>query len=824
MVATAPINPSPPPSPSPPPTPPPADNPPSAATAAAPTAASPVSPETPSPPSPSPSPLGAIPSSVNLGSDATAGNGGDSQNANGGNAGTANATISITSLNAHNIGATANQGAAAHGGNVTVGTANAGSGAIAFASASAVSGAGGIATAQSNGSSGGSVLNLAQGSGGNGGDATAFAISTDSSALGAQATARATGGAGGQGQSFGFFAGNGGASTATSLANASIGPALAESIAASGAPGAANFQAAPGTIGASNATATAFSSFKAESIASVSSHSGVATGIAKASPITGLISFIQSTATAPADNATNVDALAYIHLSPPPLANTTIYNSAAYLVATPVSTDVTTAWSNATNVKNAFANNTNNINLLALANLQTLANATAAPHTYSTILELNERNAQLNTNNLLIGTTAPHLDGAALQSGDTLRFRIQRNTITLVDQTFTTTAAFQSYFTNTLFNLGTANAGLNGANLDLQFLFDLTTSHSNAGLGAQFLLGTTATAQPGFWINPAGGSWATPTNWSANTLPNGPGTSATFGNVITAPQTVTLDHNTTIGASTFSSPHSYTIVPGAANNTLTLDNAGLPATITLTSGNHTLFTPLTLASPGLNISIAANNTLTISAAITGTAPLSITGPGHALLAPSTGTAKLSALTLTATTLDITNNKLIIEPASKPTALATLQGYLSNLTLTSSTLPANFGLALLDNAALNLTTFGGQPIDTNALLLSPELLGDVNADGSVDLTDLSTILNNFGTTTPAWTSGNFDNAPTIGLTDLAYVLNNFGQTIPGASAQSPTTKDQSPIPTPQPASLALLLAPAVWSSAFKRRCPPMPSER
>ena len=59
-------------------------------------------------------------------------------------------------------------------------------------------------------------------------------------------------------------------------------------------------------------------------------------------------------------------------------------------------------------------------------------------------------------------------------------------------------------------------------------------------------------------------------------------------------------------------------------------------------------------------------------------------------------------------------------------------------------------------------------------------GDANMDGQVDLTDLSTVLNNFGKSTVLWTDGNFDGQPTIDLTDLSDVLNNFGSSAPSAS--------------------------------------------
>ena len=183
--------------------------------------------------------------------------------------------------------------------------------------------------------------------------------------------------------------------------------------------------------------------------------------------------------------------------------------------------------------------------------------------------------------------------------------------------------------------------------------------------------------------------------------------------------------------------------------------------------------------------------------ITGTGTLEVGNNAKLKLAPSSLASNQTNVTIDpGAAIDLTSNKLIIEPASKDTALANLRGYAASLALTSSTMPANYGIAILDNAVLNLTTFGGVNVDTNSILVAPELLGDTNADGAVDLTDLSTVLNNFGASTAAWTSGNFDGASTIDLTDLSDVLNNFGSTNPNPQGGIPQA-------TPEPTSLALL---------------------
>jgi hypothetical protein len=122
------------------------------------------------------------------------------------------------------------------------------------------------------------------------------------------------------------------------------------------------------------------------------------------------------------------------------------------------------------------------------------------------------------------------------------------------------------------------------------------------------------------------------------------------------------------------------------------------------------------------------------------------------------------------------------------------------------MPANFGVAVLDNALLGKGTFGGVQVDSNSILISPEVLGDANADGTVDINDLNTVLNNFGAKTFAWTSGNFDGAGTVDLTDLADVINNFGVNnlnASGAGGSSLGNTGSPSLPTPEPASLAVM---------------------
>ena len=121
-------------------------------------------------------------------------------------------------------------------------------------------------------------------------------------------------------------------------------------------------------------------------------------------------------------------------------------------------------------------------------------------------------------------------------------------------------------------------------------------------------------------------------------------------------------------------------------------------------------------------------------------------------------------------------------------------------ITSSTLATGMMLSSGTAGAINVSMFDGDAVSPTDILIKATYAGDANLDGHVDLTDLSTVLNNFGKTTPDWTSGNFDGATTIDLTDLSAVLNNFGKSVPSGSLMAGQTLS---IATPEPGSLAML---------------------
>ncbi len=539
---------------------------------------------------------------------------------------------------------------AARGGNLVSGlngfTAGAGGSSTASATGSRIGSLVGadsvIVNATATGEPGGSVLTVL-GSGGNGGAASATAVATGNGPDGVNATATATGGNGGSGYGSGFQYGNGGNATANATATSTGGLAYASATAQGGIGsydyvGTANFgitgvstaNASATGVGyaVANADATPLSPIVVTNTFSTASATARATG-------SGLYSFVQGSAVAPPDFSETAGSLGTInspnHATAFPI--TASVDSVATVAAAPLAGDVTGAWALDSNVRNAFNNAPANVNALLLAYMLYAPLGTGLSHDYSSVLEINENNAQLTSNGLVVGLLTTQLTGPGLQSGDSLRFRIKRQGITLVDQTLSTNPALLSYLQNSVFDLGIQNAGLNGANLDVQFIFDLTTTHPSSGVGEQFVLGNDSNAQIGVWNNAAGGSWATPTNWSSSTLPDGPGVQATFGSVITMPQTVTLDESTTVGNLQFNNENSYTIAQGAGGGSLILDNAGAAAIINVSAGNHSISAPISLASD-LNIVQNSGGTLRV------TGPLNDSA-AHAIAKSGSGTAEIS---------------------------------------------------------------------------------------------------------------------------------------------------------------------------------------
>ncbi len=126
--------------------------------------------------------------------------------------------------------------------------------------------------------------------------------------------------------------------------------------------------------------------------------------------------------------------------------------------------------------------------------------------------------------------------------------------------------------------------------------------------------------------------------------------------------------------------------------------------------------------------------------------------------------------------------------------------------------ANTALGYADNAdaGMGLTTFGGQAVNSNSLLLRYTVLGDANLDGKVDLSDFLSLRQNFGLTSGAtWDRSDFDYDGKVNLSDFLILRAHFGQSLPSGLVGASSPAAAAPItglsPVPEPAALLLVAA-------------------
>lgn len=85
-----------------------------------------------------------------------------------------------------------------------------------------------------------------------------------------------------------------------------------------------------------------------------------------------------------------------------------------------------------------------------------------------------------------------------------------------------------------------------------------------------------------------------------------------------------------------------------------------------------------------------------------------------------------------------------------------------------------GLSRIYGAAADIGAYESQP---------PALMGDVNHDGVVNLTDLLLLIRKFGKVTPVYELGDLDGNGSVNLADFVVVARNYGSAVPASSAAS-----------------------------------------
>ncbi len=164
-------------------------------------------------------------------------------------------------------------------------------------------------------------------------------------------------------------------------------------------------------------------------------------------------------------------------------------------------------------------------------------------------------------------------------------------------------------------------------------LFEVAPSSQQAGVtytfgtSGGFITLTLSGTAPPEWNVDADGTWAAASNW-ANGVPDGSGISAILGTAISAPRAITLAAPATVGSLTFNNANAYTIGGGSA---LTLDNGSSDAAITVLLGEHIIAAPVSLADPLELVLGHAEDSLSITGELSGSAGISKSSAGDLAL-------------------------------------------------------------------------------------------------------------------------------------------------------------------------------------------------
>jgi autotransporter-associated beta strand protein len=349
------------------------------------------------------------------------------------------------------------------------------------------------------------------------------------------------------------------------------------------------------------------------------------------------------------------------------------------------------------------------------------------------------------------------------------------------------------------------------------------------------------------WSNLAGNeSWTSGANWTSG-IPTSADDSATFGNAIGVPTTITLDGSDTVGQMNFVSGVSYTIAQGTGSGTLTLDNGAGGSQINDLFGNHTISAPVSVASPGVTIAVGqSTNTFTISGNISGVGGITLNGTNSALavgtvalsgtntyqgatvvdggtlllgatgalpstthltigtatatalvqLGTSTGAQTISGLTINAgSDLDVNNDHIFINYANgtQATVDAAVRAYL----IAGRNGGAWNGTGGIDSSAAALPANSHYALgyadgadhvvaglSSGQIEIKYTLLGDADLDGSVTGSDFTALVGNLGKSGRVWDQGDFDYDGSVTGSDFTDLVGNLGKSASGADVVLP----------------------------------------
>jgi len=164
-------------------------------------------------------------------------------------------------------------------------------------------------------------------------------------------------------------------------------------------------------------------------------------------------------------------------------------------------------------------------------------------------------------------------------------------------------------------------------------------------------------------------------------------------------------------------------------------------------------------------------------------------------------------------IDITNNGLLLNETNNP--LSQVTTWVQNQAITSSLVNGPNSQA---SRAIGYGDSSEDPLTIPAGEVEVKYVptGDVNLDGRVDITDLTTALNDLGLSA-GYGGGDVLNQGMVNSSDITVIINDLGATLNSSGTSDPAimmqTQDSS---VPEPASLGLLTAGGLGLLARRRR--------
>jgi hypothetical protein len=327
---------------------------------------------------------------------------------------------------------------------------------------------------------------------------------------------RAQGGSGGQGFGAGHTTGAGGDANATvTVISGGTSSFSAESQAFGGASGGAGGDATAALI-ASNAGASVTlarasatggvgtTHGAASATATVSGAGGAAQANATSGTTGGLVRSVVSTSTAQVASTVTAASSAAVSAPSPTVAMASGLQAVGFGVGLPLQADSIAALAGNPNVAGAFSiGGGSEILGIAVLGGQAPADGSGTPHTSSASVAYTIDQAMLaSQQTLVLGLLDPLVAGEGF---DSLQFRVRREGIDVLNQTFATAGAASAYFDDHRIDLGDFTTGVTGS-FDLSFLLDVTASAPGGGFYTNLIFGTGTLLAPVAVPEPA--TWA----------------------------------------------------------------------------------------------------------------------------------------------------------------------------------------------------------------------------------------------------------------------------------------------------------------------------